>query len=790
MKQYSCTFDEKNIKEIYEKTKDLNYKTLLVQVYSGVVIKSYILNVVSTVKEYFPNAKIVGITTDGEIIDSKITQNNVVVSFSFFEKSDIEIVFFEKNNLFEDGKKLASKAKKDTKLLMIFASGIEFNADDLIEGINFLNPSLPVIGSLAGDNAKFKKTYIFYDEKISKNGVLGVYFNSEVLEVYIDSSFGWVKFGRRMKITKSDKNIVYEIDEQEAFDVYSYYLGNEIKKYFPKIGVEFPLIKTVNNLDVARAVVGVRDKALIFAGALNEGDIVNFGIAEASKVLESSKRVFQKLLRNKIEALFVFSCMARRRFVEKLSFLELQMLKNIPNTGFFGYGEFFNGRFLNQTLNVLALSEGGDLENKELYIPKNDKVTTIESLIHLVDVAFNEVRQKLYIDNVTKLPNKAAFDEDVLRNPYGAVLFDIKKFSSINDKYGEVVGDEVLKNLAKILQRFIIKNAKLYRISADYFIVLFFEECNLGMFAYSVIEYFYNNPLKIKIKDEEYEIDLDLYAALVEGVEGRKIKIKADMALHYAKVTKENIVKYSKDLKIEEKINKEIETLNFVKKAIMENRVIPVFQMIQKDDLSFEALVRIIDEDGKLVSPFYFLDSIKNTRYYDEITRIMIEKSFKIFQDLPHKLSINFSYEDIQNEKTVEFLISSIEKYNMQNRVIIEVLETDSISEYDVFENFVKKVKKYGVEIAIDDFGSGYSNFIYLANIKPDYIKIDGSLIKSLDENEKFYKIVKTIVEFAKEMDIRVIAEFVKDEKIYEICKKLGIDGMQGYFIHIPSKDI
>ncbi|NPA88457.1 MAG: hypothetical protein GXO01_07070, partial [Epsilonproteobacteria bacterium] len=327
MKQYSCTFDERNIKEIYEKTKSLNYKTLLVQIYCGVVIKSYILGVVSTVKEYFPNAKIVGITTDGEIINSKITQNDVVLSFSFFENTDIEIEFFQKGNLFEDGKRLASKIKKDTKLLIVFASGIEFNADDLIEGINFINDNVPVIGALAGDNAKFRKTYVFYENEITENGVLGVFFNSSGLDVYIDSSFGWVKFGRRMKITKSDKNIVYEIDEKNAFDVYSYYLGTEIKNYFPQIGVEFPLIKTINNLDVARAVVGIRDKALIFAGALNEGEIVNFGIAEISKVLENSKRIFQKLLRHKIEALFVFSCMARRRFVEKLSFLELQMLK-------------------------------------------------------------------------------------------------------------------------------------------------------------------------------------------------------------------------------------------------------------------------------------------------------------------------------------------------------------------------------------------------------------------------------------------------------------------------------
>jgi len=790
MKHFSCIYDEKEIAKIYKNTKNLEYNSLLIQVFSGISLKSYIHNVVETLKSYFPNAKIVGVTTDGEIFNSKILNDEVVISFDFFQKSEIDVVMIEYDDLYEDGRHIASRLKDNSKLMFLYVSGLELNGDKLIKGLNSLDKKIPIIGAIAGDNAKFKKNYVFYGENISNKAILAVIINSDDLSVKLGSSFGWLKFGRRMKITKSENNIVYEIDEKPAFEVYSYYLGEEIKNFFPRIGVEFPLIKTENNFNIARAVIGFNGTDLIFGGELKEGDIVNFGIAEISKVLESSKEVFEEVLLSKTEAVYVISCMARRRFVEKLSSLELKMLKNIPNIGFFGYGEFFEDKFLNQTTNIVVLSEGGDLENKSLYYPKNDKITTIESLVHLVDVAFNEVRQKLYIDNVTHLPNKSAFDEDVLREPKSAVLFDIKKFSNINDKYGEEIGDEVLKSFSKVLKEKIPKSAKLYRISADNFIVLFFKEIDSVQFAREVIEYFYSNPLCIKINNDEYEIEIDLFASIVEDVKPKEIKIKADLALKHLKENSGRIVVYSKELKIEEKINKEIETLRFVKKAIMDDRIIPVFQKIEKEEPTYEALVRIVKENGEMVSPYFFLESIKNTRYYDELTEIMIEKTFQTFQNKPFKVSLNFSFEDIKNQKTVDFLIEMIEKYNMKDKLIIEILETESISEYEIYEEFVKKITSLGVEIAIDDFGSGYSNFVYLVNLHPHYIKIDGSLIKSLDKDEKFYKIVKSIVQFSKEMNIKVVAEFVKDKKIYQICKDLGIDGLQGYYIHEPSKVI
>ncbi len=781
MKFYSFNFDEEKIKSL----KDIKHKSLLVTVFCGLTSKTYLLNVINTIKSYFPNAEIIGATTDGEILNSKIENYTCTLGFLFFEKSTVKTYIKNfSNDFYEDGKSFAKEIiSPHTKLIINYASGYDVNFDDYINGFSFINSNIPHIGAIAGDNFKFKKNYVFNGEKITSRGSVCAVIDSEELTVHTESTCGWSTIGKNLKITDADKNIVKEIDNKKALNVYKYYFGSDIIYNIKKIGMELPLVK--NN--IARAVLDIKGDSLVFGGNFKKGDIVRFGIAEISKVLRKSKKAIQNLYKHKIEALLIFSCTARKRTFANLANHELCMLKNIPNIGFFSYGEFVNGKFLNHSFNLLAISEGGDYKDKKILCSNYKESNPIQGLIHLVDVAFEEVEKKLYTDEITGIGNKFAFERDLEKNYYGGILFDIRKFSSLNDRYGEEVGDNILKSFASILKEKFPQFSYVYRISGDNFFVLFFEEVDLLECAQTVLNYFYKKPLSIKLKNDEIKIDIDLTAAIVE--KEKNIKIKADLALHYAKKHKLSLIKYSKELKIEENIEKELKTISFVKKALKENKIVPVFQRIEKSTDSYEALVRI-EENGELISPFYFLDSIKDTRYYDNITKIMINKVFEIFKNIDKTVSINLSFKDIKNKSTVDYLIASIQRYKMKNKLIIELLETEAVLDFDVIKDFVKLMKNYGVKIAIDDFGSGYSNFVYLTELNPDIIKIDGSLIKNIDINENLKKIVLSIVNFAKSMGIETIAEFVKDKKVYNICKSLGIDGFQGYYIHVPSKDL
>jgi len=118
------------------------------------------------------------------------------------------------------------------------------------------------------------------------------------------------------------------------------------------------------------------------------------------------------------------------------------------------------------------------------------------------------------------------------------------------------------------------------------------------------------------------------------------------------------------------------------------------------------------------------------------------------------------------------------------------ITENESIKDYKLLKKSIKRFRSLGVKIAIDDFGSGYSNFSQILEIHPDYIKIDGSLIEHIDIDSQAFILTKAIVTFFKELDIKVIAEFVHSQKIHEILQEMNIDEFQGYYFPAPLKDI
>ena len=131
-----------------------------------------------------------------------------------------------------------------------------------------------------------------------------------------------------------------------------------------------------------------------------------------------------------------------------------------------------------------------------------------------------------------------------------------------------------------------------------------------------------------------------------------------------------------------------------------------------------------------------------------------------------------------------------LEKHKCANRLVIEIVESEGIDNFEEVISFIRDIKDIGCKIAIDDFGTGYSNFEYLIKLKADYLKIDGSLIKNIHKDKNIHTVVSTIVNFAKNLNMKVIAEFVEDEEIYDVLKKLDVDYSQGYFFSIPQEDL
>jgi EAL domain-containing protein (putative c-di-GMP-specific phosphodiesterase class I) len=265
------------------------------------------------------------------------------------------------------------------------------------------------------------------------------------------------------------------------------------------------------------------------------------------------------------------------------------------------------------------------------------------------------------------------------------------------------------------------------------------------------------------------------------------------MALKRARQKLAPFLLYDESLMIVQEYENNLSWVRKFKRAVAEDRIIPVFQPIVNNRTAqvekYETLVRFRDLEGELISPAAFLETARRARLYHEVTRAMARKAIAHFRNLPFEFSINISVDDILNKETSEFLHNLLqEEPEVSRRLVFELTESQEIESYHEVREFLLHVKEHGGRVAIDDFGSGYSNFSYILQLSVDYIKIDASLIRTIDSDANSETIVRTIANFARNLGIRTIAEYVHNEAVYLKVRELGIDFSQGYYFGKPEE--
>jgi len=371
-------------------------EAILIQLFSGESALK-IQDILNNISQLFPNAFIITSSTDGEIAQNRVLTHSSVLSISTFDNTSLKIAFCDDKESFQAGKKIAQELTTDTtKLIITFANGLLCNGEEFLEGIYSVNPDTIIAGGLSADNAKFKRCYIGINETLYDKGAVGISLNSESLSVNNFHSFGWSSIGIKHKITKAIKNRVYTIDNITAVEFYKKYLGEDVSNELPKTGIEFPLIIDENGLKKARAAIAKHDDgSLCFAGNIPEGEYVYIGIGEVKTILSNPVENIDTV---NVESFFIYSCMARRRFIPDLIYQEIEPFADIaPTSGFFTYGEFYTKEkpeLLNQTMTAVALSES-DTPNIHKYNKKQyDTDNTTKALMHIINVTSKELRDQ------------------------------------------------------------------------------------------------------------------------------------------------------------------------------------------------------------------------------------------------------------------------------------------------------------------------------------------------------------------------------------------------------------
>ncbi|MDD2265422.1 EAL domain-containing protein [Sulfuricurvum sp.] len=569
---------------------------------------------------------------------------------------------------------------------------------------------------------------------VDKNMKINVY-RSEI----VAQRFGEIEKDKKARTT--DKDIMTAIHGKEVLSISE----SDLIKYYYPVKAKSDCLKCHTNATV--------------------GDTL--GVIDVSYPIEDLKISLSEMINFFILFIVIFSLTVYAAiFVELRQYL-IKPIKNFVNV-------------------IKSITASNDMKKR---VNIDDNIEEIDSIKNVFNSMLDSIEHQFYYDSLTGLENRRRLTErlEEKANVF-LMIINIDAFQEINDLYGDPAGDIILKEFALYLQEIMPKHNGLYRLHSDEFA----HVCNMGM---SLHEYkIFASLISEKISRKSFTIsetsEVSLSATMGISHGSESLLMNADIALKLAKKSKKNFLIYDDSMAMAKEYEKNFEWTKRLKRAIEEDKIVPVFQPIvdtvTQKIVKYEALMRMVDHNGSYIAPIHFLDLAKKNKLYHQLTNIIVEKTLKIFKDLPYIVSINISVEDIINKDTNNFILKKLQESNMGSQIVFEIIESEGIENFEQVLEFIDSVKQYGAKISIDDFGTGYSNFEYLMKLKVDYIKIDGSMIKNIDSDENAKMITKTIVDFAKSMNIQTVAEFVHSKNVYEKVKDLEVDFSQGYYFGEP----
>ncbi|MBZ4672710.1 MAG: hypothetical protein JG762_940 [Deferribacteraceae bacterium] len=448
-------------------------------------------------------------------------------------------------------------------------------------------------------------------------------------------------------------------------------------------------------------------------------------------------------------------------------------------------------------------------ENKKYYkmIGRQQKDEDVY-LIYVFDITElkqkqNELEFLANYDVLTGLPNKNKLIRDMLdkiNNKTVIMLIDIKSMRHVNSIYGYDIGDKLMIEFAKLLNKVVSKPLEIYRLYGNIFAIYDSIGVNCQLDSKFYLENIFNklNDQIININNLDIPVQIRMGVASCEDLDIKdenypleQLKI-AEIAVLEAKKNNRNILYYNEIKDIEQRYQENRFWLFSFKQMQKKDdcKLIPYFQPIINNKShsidKYEALMRLSIK-GKIYTPDKFIDIANESGEIVNLTMIMINEVFKVVNNHNINVAINITPQDLRSD-IITFLKEKISEYSINpEKINLELLENEDFYE---LEDRIIELKDLGFKISLDDFGSGFSNFSKLISMKIDFLKIDGSIIKNIHCDENTFQIVKNINEIGKTLGCKTIAEYVSSAEIFSKVIDIGIDYSQGYFFYKPSPKI
>lgn len=827
MKTYNHLYDDLNrFDEFLDSVSIRDVDRLLIRIHSSKHTKEGMQLLASQIQERLPQAKIVGCSTMQVICNGRLYPDSCLVSVTALEKADIRtarINCIDDKGEWKTGAALADEVVRNVLLdqegfLLIFFPLLYSRIENFVDTINHTGVAVKMLGGaayledeqgIAGPDL----AYVLEGCETSLTDVAMAFISSDDLCIYGNYVCGVEPVGKKCQIT-SEGCCINEIDHIDGAEWYSNLLGREALQENPAISHIFPVVKRDEKgiayyVDFSEDTLSDTEEkhySLRSYGELQNGSYVSLGYFHPQKIYDQVKDLFDNVAAAPVESIFAYDCQSRVNFLHNCASWEIENFFTTDISGALLSGEIShaNGEnvYANYTFVLTALSEQPDarvlLRERELKNMSELQEDNTQMLNYLLVNANRHLNEELQ-DQQLKMQNAMFYNSALGVDNQLKFLYDQEQKELDKTAIFSLNNERMLKLFAGITKTYSILK-ECYETIRTYYLpkgisLYSYEDTSFLIVADTAIAKTEFIEVIQKIKDYLSEVScedvqLTCTVAVVYGKEETMSRLES--TLRYAKTHKLPLVQFDTIKDIARGKQDDIRMLHIIREALQHKRVMPYFQEIHNnkgdEKRMYESLMRIFDEDGKIYFPDQFLPVSKEYDLYESLSELMVETVMDMFRDKDIRVTINLNVQDIYDRKMLRMIFQNMQTVAHPENFVFEIVESEEIMDYAYIKEFADRIHEYGGKVAIDDFGSGFSNLLHVLQIEADYIKIDGAIIRTITDDPHCLEFIRFINGWCTGKNQEVIAEYVENEKIQNIMTDIGVGHSQGYFFSKPHK--
>ncbi|MGN1422054.1 MAG: EAL domain-containing protein, partial [Oscillospiraceae bacterium] len=679
----------------------------------------------------------------------------------------------------------------------------------LVELLNKRLHGVKILGGAAGFKKKKRSAFVLEGVRTSGTAVAAAFISSEQLTVYENFVCGADISGQSRSVTRTHKNRILKVDGQSGAEWYSELLDKSELEKDPDLSVLFPVIREADVripffVDYKRK----NEEHLTLSCELPKGSEIYSGYFSPQKTLDEMRTVYHGIKHSPSEILFAYDCRSRMIVMHSCAKWETEQFASTNISGALLSGEIVRrgnkNYYANFTFAIACLSENPDahipLRSRDLNDPSAIAQNNIKAVNYLLASSNKQLNEQL-TDQRDKLKNSLLRSEALGLDNQFCYLYDrehkgldkIAMYNLSNEKMVKLfVGrKEIFDELKRVYADFC---EMLNDRSAESIHIYSYEALSLLIAADSGTDAEKFENIARETLDYLNNITLNdvqlSYQCAVVGNEKEPLH-KAETALQFGAERNIPFVRYDRISDSILDTTEEIHILQVIRDALAEERIIPYFQGIYDNSEKrfglYESLMRIADKDGKIYYPDKFLPVAKKYNLYEMLSVVMVKKVMAMFVDSDVRVSINLNVRDLYDREMIKVIFGYLDKAAHPENFVFELVESEAVTDYCYLKQFADKVHEKHAKIAIDDFGSGFSNLMHILRIDADYLKIDGEIVRMICDDEKSMQFVSLLSSWCNTQETQVIAEYVENSKIQENIENMGISFSQGYLFSKPQ---